>query len=96
VSHVKTLAAAVSQHVMEHGVKPHYILTSADVAKAIFQEVDANPQYRSMIHLGGPHMPMRIDLGTGPIEIAQCTGVNRVELLVDYALAKELKRIGRA
>jgi len=93
MDNVSTLRSAVSQFAAEYGVAPTFVLTSADVATAIFREVENNSAYRSLINVGGPDAPMTINLGTGPIEIAQCSGRNRVELLVDPAL--KLK-VGRA
>ncbi len=90
MNNIETLRAAVYGHVMEHGIEPTFVLMSSDVAVAIFRELEANPtKYGGLINKGGgPFVPMTINLGTGPIEIAQCTGQGRVELVVDATIYK--------
>lgn len=78
-----TLGAAINGFMMEHGVRPSFILMSHDVFRSISAEVAANP------HKYGKHVKVFGDrISFDNIEIAQVTGSSRVELVVDPLILK--------
>ena len=75
---------------MEHGVEPDFLLLSADVARAVFEEVKVNNKFGGFVKINGENQPMTM-MG---IEIGQITGVRRVELACDLSTAKAKKSLG--
>ena len=89
-NNIEALRAAVQGHMMEHGVYPHFIALSSDVARSIFEEVRKEPnKYGGVVKIGGDNQPMKIM----DIELAQVQGHARVELVCDLAITKAMRSL---
>lgn len=82
---IQAILAAIQGFELAHGARPNFILMTADIAKKVLLEAQANSRtYNGLIHPGGPNAPMKM----ANIEIGQIQGVNRVELGIDAVAFK--------